>query len=423
MQRSFLFLQGVISPLFPRLADALAGRGHGVHRVNFCAGDALLWGRRPARRYRGARDGLPAFYGQVFEQARITDLVLFGDERPVHRPAIALARQRGITVHVFEEGYLRPHWFTLERDGVNANSRLPRDPDWYRAVATDLPRHADAQASPSSLAVRARHDMAYHLANLANPLAYPGYRTHRPYSALREYLGWGRRFVPLAWYRHRDGQAIARLLRGGERYFLLPLQLNADVQITRHSPYRDMLDVLDVTLASFARHAPHDARLVIKNHPLDTGLCHYRRHLQPMAAALGLAERVLYLETGHLPTLLEHAAGVITVNSTVGISALLHGAPTLALGEAIYDLPGLTFQGPLDRFWQTAEPPDRELFTAFYDTLSHTTQVNGGLYTDAGIAMALDACVIRLEHGDPLTPLLPESRALSSTSLRAEGQR
>ncbi len=27
----------------------------------------------------------------------------------------------------FEEGYLRPYCITLEKDGVNANSSLPRD--------------------------------------------------------------------------------------------------------------------------------------------------------------------------------------------------------------------------------------------------------------------------------------------------------
>ena len=36
-----------------------------------------------------------------------------------------LARRRSLRLHLFEEGYLRPDWITLEREGVNANSRLP----------------------------------------------------------------------------------------------------------------------------------------------------------------------------------------------------------------------------------------------------------------------------------------------------------
>lgn len=409
MQRTFLLLQGVISPLFPRLADRLASRGHRVQRVNFCAGDALVWGRRPALNYRGGLDGLEAFFTRLFEQMNVSDLVLFGDERPIHRPAIALARQRGIAVHIFEEGYFRPYWFTLERHGVNANSRLPRDPAWYRAVASHLPHSASAAPTHPSLAVRARHDIAYHLANLVNPHTHPGYRSHRPDSALREYLGWAVRFAPLPWRRRRDAAAIARLIVQPRRYFLLPLQLNADAQITRHSPYRDMREVMNVTLASFAAYAPGDAWLVIKNHPLDTGLSHFRRYVASIAADLALTDRLLYLETGHLPTLLDHATGVVTVNSTVGISALLHRVPTIALGEAIYDLPGLTFQAGLDDFWVEARAPDRALFEAFRNTVIHCTQINGDLYTDDGIAMALDSCAQRLEGEDPLAALPPQT--------------
>ena len=51
--------------------------------------------------------------------------MVYGDTRrhPCRRP-IALARARGITVHVFEEGYLRPYWVTYERGGSNGHSRL-----------------------------------------------------------------------------------------------------------------------------------------------------------------------------------------------------------------------------------------------------------------------------------------------------------
>lgn len=418
MQRTFLFLQGVISPFFPRLADRLADHGHAVRRVNFCAGDSLVWGRRPAENYRGGLDGLDMFFSRLFDRERVSDLVLFGDERPIHRPAIALARRRGIAVHIFEEGYFRPYWFTLERYGVNANSRLPRTPEWYRAVASRLPAGGNVAETHSRLGVRARHDIVYHLANLLNPITHPGYQTHRPHTAILEYLGWAWRFAPLPWIRRRDARAIARLIERRRRYFLLPLQLNADAQITRHSPYRDMREVMNVTLASFAAHAPVDAWLVIKNHPLDTGLSPYRRHLASIAADLGIADRLLYLETGHLPTLLDHAAGVVTVNSTVGISALLHKIPTLALGEAIYGLPGLTSQGGLDTFWTAAKVPDRELFGAFQKTVIHCTQINGDLYTDWGIAMALDSCVQRMEGGDTLAALLDLEETMSSTQAK-----
>ena len=54
--RTFLFLQGVASPLFARLADELERRGHRCLRINFCPGDRLFWRRAGATNYRGRYD-------------------------------------------------------------------------------------------------------------------------------------------------------------------------------------------------------------------------------------------------------------------------------------------------------------------------------------------------------------------------------
>ena len=61
--------------------------------------------------------------------ALLIDLVfLFGDCRPIHRAAHDVATAMGIDVGVFEEGYLRPDFITLERHGVNGNSLRRYDP-------------------------------------------------------------------------------------------------------------------------------------------------------------------------------------------------------------------------------------------------------------------------------------------------------
>jgi capsular polysaccharide export protein len=401
-----LFLQGVISPFFGRLADRLRAEGHGVGRVNFCAGDLLDWGRRPAWCYRGQPAELRPYFEDLLPEQGITDLVLFGDQRPVHRPAIELARERGVRVYVFEEGYVRPNWLTLERDGVNANSALPRDPDWYRAVARQLPEVGEGTPVRSRLWVRAARDLVHHVANGANPLLFPRYRTHRPHHAAIEYAGWVRRFARLPLHRRRDDELIRRLIGEVQRFFLVPLQLNSDVQIRTHSSFAGMPALIETVMKSFAAVAPADTALVIKNHPLDTGLVAYASLIARLAAEFALQGRVHYLETGHLPTLLEHASGVVTVNSTTGLSALIHGRPTLALGNAIYDLPGLTDQSGLDNFWRDGEPPDASLVHAFRNTVIHTTQVNGGFYEEPAIALALHGIQRLLNVPSPLEELL-----------------
>ncbi len=387
-QRSFLLLQGVSSPFFAKLGQALRAEGQRVRSVTFNMGD-LLYGRGTRSFCAVPQAQLDDYYAQCFADHDITDVVLFGDCRPVHQPAVRLARQRGIRVHVFEEGYFRPYWITLERDGVNNHSRLPRDPQWYREVGKHIPRYKNGNEFKLSFTARAFHDVMYHVGGALNKVTFPHYRTHAPFNAAVEYAGFIRHGLRLFQASQRDAAVIDQVAT--ERYptFLLPLQLDSDSQIRDHSPFVNMTEVLDHVMTSFARHAPGDARLVVKNHPLTPGLVDYHRITRERAAHYGMADRVHFLETGHMPTLLSHVAGVVTINSTVGGSSLLHHRPTFTLADPIYNLEGLTHQGSLDDFWRCPQAPDNTLFQRFRNTVIHTTQVNGGFYTRCGIDMAV----------------------------------
>jgi capsular polysaccharide export protein len=390
--RSFLFLQGVCSPFFVRLAHRLKADGHRIYRMNFNSGDWLYWGARPAWNYKGSVCELRKYLDDRYNTYGITDQILFGDCRPVHRPAVEQGQIHGVRTHVFEEGYFRPYWITLERQGVNAYSLLPRDPDWYRDVGASLPDYGDGQSFQSSFAIRAAHDIAYHVAGMYNPIFFPRYRTHAPVNAAVEYLGYSRRLPLLRFHRQRDNEVGDDLVRAGTPFFLLPLQLGNDAQIRAHSNFNDMVGVMEVVMESFARQAPAEAKLVIKNHPLDMGLDNYPRVIRGLTRRFGLEGRVEYMETGNLEGLLRHAQGTVTVNSTVGAFSLALNCPTITLSNPIYNLPGLTFQGPLDMFWKNKARPDAELFRLFRNTVIHTTQVNGGFYSRQGIDMAVDNC-------------------------------
>jgi len=396
MSRTFLLLQGTCTPFFSALGKALRGAGVRVKKINYTGGDALYWRAPGAINYSGTVDEAREFHERIFDSEHVTDIVLFGDRRPLHVEAIDAAEASGITVHVFEEGYFRPYWATLERGGVNARSTLPRDPDWYRKVAQWVPRFDNGEPFRSSFWPRAYHDVIYHLGNLQNPIRFPRYRSHAPVNAPTEYLAYLRRALLLPTHAKLDAQKISKLIYHHRRFWLLPLQLNSDSQIRNHSPFSDMSEVISRTIESFARFAQSSDMLIIKNHPLDAGLSDHDACIKRLAKLYEVEHRVLYIETGHLPTLLSHAQGVITVNSTVGGSALVHSRPTIALGKAIYDMPGLTFQGHLDDFWNNAEAPDAELFQGFRNVVIYGTQINGGFYSKAGIKMAVPYAVERL---------------------------
>lgn len=390
MRRSFLFLQGVCSPFFARLADRLVTLGHRVHRINFNGGDAAYWWPRKAWHYRGDVETLREYLDDKYRRFGITDQVLFGDRRPIHRPAVAHAEACGVRTHVFEEGYFRPHWITLEREGVNGHSLLPRDPDWFRETGKDLVERRTVVPFVSPFRTRALHDVVYHLACAANPVLFPGYRPHGIFAPL-EYLGYLHRFARLRCIRRREQRRVQALIEARVPYYFLPLQLNVDAQIRDHSRFEHMGEVIEYVLASFAGGSPPGTKIVIKNHPLDMGLMNYERIIRHCARRFDLEGRVVYLEAGDLNALVQHALGVVTVNSTVGIAALQLGRPTLTLSDPIYNLRGLTSQASLNGFWQSPEPPDGELFDRFQRVVVYATQLNGGFYCSKGIALATES--------------------------------
>ena len=392
MPKRFLFLQGVSSPFFARLADSLIAQRHAVFKVNFNCGDAAYWLPRGASNFRGAVTALPDWLAAKFASLGATDIVLFGDRRPIHVAAIAVAKRIGVTVHVFEEGYFRPNWVTLERGGVNKYSALPRDPDWYLKNA---PRIAEQSYQPvhTPLSVRAAHDIAYHLANLGNVIGYPGYQTHRPYNAVIEYAGLARRFASLKFYERGDKIICDQLVNKKTPFFLLPLQLDSDAQIREFSAFSGMREVIDTVVKSFARAAPTEAHLLIKNHPLDTGFVDYSSVIAKVTKACGVKDRVHFIETGDANPLLTRALGVVVVNSTVGTAALDAGKPVKTLADPIYNLAGLTFQGELDDFWKHGAMPEPILNAAFRKMVMHATLVNGGFYTRASIALAVPGAI------------------------------
>jgi capsular polysaccharide export protein len=298
---------------------------------------------------------------------------------------------------VFEEGYLRPSWITHQLGGVNAYSSLPRDPEWYLATAQTLPRWEAVPSPPGNFLRRATEDVLYNVATVALAWRFRSYQTHRPWHPFVEYAGWLNKFVRGPLTRRRSDRLMRMIAGSREPIYLLPLQLDCDTQIRQHSPFGRIEPALDHIITSFARHAPPDTKLVIKEHPLDNGMTNWRHVTERLATARGVLDRVIYLHEGDLAVLLRRARAVVTINSTVGTLALGEGLPVIALGQALYDFAGLTYQGDLDDFWQHGPPADPALFDAFRRVIGARTLIYGGFFSEQALAAAVNGSIAKLE--------------------------
>jgi capsular polysaccharide export protein len=375
--RRVLLLQGPVGPFFQRFAQDLREAECDVHKINFNAGDWLFF---PAGEpYRGRMEDWPGWFEQRLRDLRIDLVFLFGDCRPIHRAAHDVATRLGIEVSVFEEGYLRPDFVTLERDGVNANSPMTRQPEDYLAAPT---RVITTRSMPSGFWIMVWWGFNYFLFGGMGRWLYPHYQHHRPLK-LNESLPWLLSPLRKAWFKWRQ-RGVQDQLTGAwsRRYFLVPLQVHNDAQVLCHADVGGIEGFIASTIASFASCAPADCRLVLKHHPMDRGYRNYTRLIRTLAQAHGCADRVLYIHDQHTPTLIRNCRGVVVINSTVGLTAIGMKCPTKAVGEAVWDMPGLTYQGTLDQFWDEAEStvPDHGLFLKFRGELIARTQLNGNFY-------------------------------------------
>jgi len=374
-----LLLQGPVGPFFRRLSAMLVKAGAVVSKVNFNGGDCLFY-PRGADLWRGSLEAWPAYLESLLEQRRIDLVILFGDCRPIHRVASDIARRRGVKVGAFEEGYVRPNFITFEPVGVNANSRLPRSPDFYRALP-ERPTPAERPVGYTFLHAALWAILYYAAASALRPW-FRAYRHHRPL-AIGEAWPWLRAGLRKLYYCLAE-RRILRTLTGelSGDYFLVPLQVPTDYQVLQHSRYRSLPGFIRQSVSSFAAHAPANTTLVIKHHPLDRGYNDYQVPIAQLRCEFGLGQRLLYIHDQHLPTLFEHMRGAVVINSTVGFSALTHRAPVKACGQALYDLPGLTYQGSLDEFWAAAAAfrMDPDLHRRMRTYLVEQTQINANFY-------------------------------------------
>jgi capsular polysaccharide export protein len=378
MPFNVLLLQGPMGPFFWRLAEDLERQGLRVYKINFNGGDEFYFRRHGAIQYAGSLRQWPDFLARQLVALSIDRIYLFGDCRAYHVKARKVAARLNVPIFVFEEGYIRPDYITLEAGGVNGFSQLLRDPSVIKVVSGYKPK--GLRKVGHSFTWMALHATLYYLTSRLSR-RYPNYVHHRPLNLFGEGGKWlvagGRKL----WFQVTERAVRLRLnteLAG--KYFLVPLQVHCDMQITRHSHFESVEQFIAQVIDSFAARAPSGDYLVFKHHPLDRGYRNYSGLIRQASKARGILARVLYVHDLPLPALFKHARGTVVINSTAALSSIHHGIPVKALGKATYDLPGLTDQAPLAHFWSHPAAPDKRLYLRFRAYLIANTQLNGNFY-------------------------------------------
>jgi capsular polysaccharide export protein len=197
--------------------------------------------------------------------------------------AVAHTLQRHL---VFFENGLLPNTTTVDFRGVNACNSVPRDPDFYRQLRADV--HTPL---PQQLVAR------------KTETAKGGEKLHA---------------LP-------------------ERFIFVPFQVNTDSQITLHSPWiKNMWQLFEAIAAArqaLGDTAPH---FVFKEHPSCP------QDYRELHERCKNDDHLLFANDFSTQELIQRAEAIVTINSTVGLESLLLGKKVVVLGNAFYDIDGLT---------------------------------------------------------------------------------
>jgi capsular polysaccharide export protein len=382
--KNILLLQGPMGNFFKRLDKTFRKRGAKTYKIAFNAADWFFSNKDNVISYKGTPKFWRTFITDFLDKYKIDKIFIFGDCRFYQKIAVKIAKSLNIEVFVFEEGYVRPNYITLEKYGVNDNSKLPRVASFYEQLQEES--IGEVLDMKNSLFIMIISATVYYLISNVFKFLYPHYIHHRNFSALKEGIYGIKSFARKILYTLKD-KSYNELLKTklSKKYFFVPLQANDDAQIRKHSPFKNMQEFIEVVLNSFARRAEKECFIVFKHHPLDRGKVNYTNFINTLSKKLNIEKRVITLYELYIPNALKNARGTVTINSTVGLSSLYHNAPTIVLGKAIYDIQGLTCKKmTLNDFWKNQIAPDKALFKKFLKFLIKNSQINSSFYGKMG---------------------------------------
>lgn len=122
-----------------------------------------------------------------------------------------------------------------------------------------------------------------------------------------------------------------------ERYIFVPLQVNTDSQIIHFSPWIKNAQSLIAIMVAVANRIPNEIpHILIKPHPAGD------EDISELQAMIKHANKIQIVNEINTMQLIEHAEAIITINSTVGIEALLLNKKVITLGLAFYNIEDLT---------------------------------------------------------------------------------
>jgi len=373
-----LFLMGPIGTFFSRLSNYLEENNVRTYKISF-----------PLYEYGFPKSRLIKFHQDIYLfknylkkiliEKEIKHIFMYGNVLIPHRQALVLIEELKkediyVKSHIFELGYLRPNFVTLESNGINYNSSFIKNREFY--LKQDSYKFFPIAKKHARFRIR----KIWKTISFINH-SFKNYKIVDKEHKLQPkpiYIWYQIKGFFLKYYFRINEYKIKKKCFVEDKFFIVILQVSTDSQITEGSNIKDNKQFIYKVIKDFAI-ASQNINLVFKHHPRDRGYTNYSNLIEKFSKEFHVHKKVFYIHDLFLSKLFQNpnCKGTVLINSTVGYQSLYHSVPLKSLGITPYNIRGLSDQRDLISFFKNPSTVDRLLFNKFYKYILENSQING----------------------------------------------
>ena len=374
-----LFLMGPIGTFFARLSNYLEENNVKTYKIIF---PLFEYGFPKSRLIQFNQDInlFKNFLKKILIDKEIKHIFMYGNVLIPHIQALNLVEELKkenihVNTHIFELGYLRPNFVTLENKGINYSSGFIKSREFYLKQES-----YDFFPIPKNYA-RFRIRKIWKTISFINH-SFKNYKiVHKEHKLQPKpiYIWYQIKGFFLKYYFKLSEYKLKKKCFFENKFFLVILQVSTDSQLTEGSEIKDNKKFIYKVIKDFAKANPNNINLVFKHHPRDRGYTNYFNLIEKFSKEFGIYKKVFYIHDYFLSKLFKNpnCQGTVLINSTVGYQSLYHSVPVKSLGITPYNLEGLTDQRDLSSFFKNPSAVDRLLFNKLYKYILENSQING----------------------------------------------
>ena len=289
-----LFLMGPIGTFFARLSSYLEDNNVRTYKILFPLHE---YGFSKSRIIRYDRDIniFKNFLRETIVNHEIKHIFMYGNVLIPHKQALDLARELNkggidIKTHIFELGYLRPNFVTLENEGINYNSSLIKSREFY-----------SKQDSYSVLPLPKKH-ARLRIRKIWKTISFINHSlknykiVEKPHKLQPKpiYIWFQIKGFFLKYFFFFTEHKLKKNFLS-KKFFLVILQVSTDSQLTEGSDIKDNKKFIYKVIKDFGEANLANCNLVFKHHPRDRGYTNYSKEIKKISKKFGVQKNVFYI--------------------------------------------------------------------------------------------------------------------------------